>query len=400
MHPSEDIRCTKSRRLEGRRIVLGVTGSIAAVECVKLIRELLRHGADVHPVLSAAGAKIIHPDSLWFASGHPAITQITGAVEHVSHCGMVKDPAHLLLLAPCTSNTISKMACGIDDTPVTTFAATAIGTGIPIMVAPAMHESMYDHPAVQENIRKLQKFGVEFIGPKLEENKAKMASIDEIVMAVLRKLGKGDLKGKKVLVIAGATREPIDDVRSITNLSTGKTGIELALAAWIRGASVELWYGASPIPPPSLFPVKRFDTVASLLALVQGIKMAFHAVMVPAAVSDFTVDRARGKLDSGQVPELRLKKAPKVIQALRKKFKGLLVGFKAESRVDDAALEKSAREMMSSSGADLAVANDVGKVKADATDIIIVPRKGEARKFSGPKAQAADAILHEVVKLL
>jgi len=400
MHPSYELRGTKNRKLEGRKIVLGVTGSIAAVECVKLIRELIRHGALVYPVMTAAAARIIHPDSLWFASGNPVIEHITGAVEHVALCGKVKDRADLLMIAPATSNTISKMACGIDDTPVTTFAATAIGTGIPVMVAPAMHESMYDHPAVQENIVKLKGMGVEFIAPIREENKAKLASIDLIVMAVLRKLGPSDLKGNRVLVIAGSTREPIDDIRCITNSSSGKTGIGIALAAWYRGAAVELWYGTSPASPPDVFPVRSFDTVGSLMRMSRGLKLGFDAIIVPAAISDYSVEKAKGKLESENVPELKLKRTPKVIKAIRARFKGVLVGFKAQTGQDDGALEREARDMMASSGADLAVANNMSNVLDDTTEIIIVPKKGAVTKFSGTKLEAADAILDEVVKLL
>lgn len=400
MHPSNELRGTKSKRLEDRKIVLGVTGSIAAVECVRLIRELIRHGAEVIPVMSASASCIVHPDSLWFASGNRAITSITGAVEHVSLCGKVPDKADLLLIAPCTSNTISKMACGIDDTTVTTFAATALGTGIPVMVAPAMHESMFNHPVVKENLQRLEKLGVQVVSPNIEENKAKMATTDEVVLAVLRRLGRGDLKGKRVLVIAGSTREPIDDVRCITNYSTGKTGIELAVAAWTRGAEVELWYGASPEIPPCFFPCRKFDSLDSLNALISASSLGFDAVIVPAAISDYAVEKASGKLGSDRDLVLQLRPAPKVLRTLRRRFKGILVGFKLESRVSREELGKRAREMMDASDADLAVANDVADVKEETTDILIIPKKGEISKFSGGKTEASDAILDEVVKLL
>jgi phosphopantothenoylcysteine decarboxylase/phosphopantothenate--cysteine ligase len=370
------------------------------VEDVRLTRELIRHGAEVYPVMSPAAAKIIHPDSLWFASGNRAVVELTGAVEHVHLCGKVHDRADLLLIAPCTSNTISKIACGIDDTPVATFAATAIGSGIPVMVAPAMHESMYDHPVVKENIRRLEGLGVQFVAPRVEENKAKMATVEEVVLAVLRRLGRGDLRGKRILVIAGSTREKIDDVRCITNFSTGKTGIEIAVAAWTRGADVELWYGASPELPPAFFPSKRFDNLDTLNALVSESTLVFDTIIVPAAISDYTVDKASGKLGSERPVTLELHPAPKVLRSLRRRFKGLLVGFKAESRATPEELEKRAREMMDSSDADMAVANDMATVKEDTTEILIIPRKGCVRKFSGGKAEAADAVLDEVVKAL
>jgi len=400
MHPSSELRGTKSRRLENRKIVLGVTGSIAAVECVRLTREFIRNGAEVFPVMSPSATRIIHPDALWFASGNRPVTELTGGVEHVALCGKIPDRADLLLIAPCTSNTLSKIVCGIDDTPVTTFAATALGSGIPVMVAPAMHESMYSSPVVMQNIERARALGVHFVLPRIEENKAKMAGMEEVVPAVLRLIGRGDLRGKRVLVVAGATREPIDDVRCITNFSTGRTGTELALAAWTRGAEVELWYGASPEAPPPLFTIRRFDTLESLNSLVAHSELAFDLVIVPAAISDYTVEKASGKLASERAMVIELRPAPKVLATLRRRFKGVLVGFKAECGVTDEELERRAREMMEVSDANFAVANDVSRVREESTEVLIIPRQGPAIKFSGSKGEAADAILNEVVKAL
>ncbi|MCK4718489.1 MAG: DNA/pantothenate metabolism flavoprotein, partial [Thermoplasmata archaeon] len=217
MHPADHIRGQKDDVLEGKTIVLGVTGSIAAVETVKLARELTRLGARVIPVMTHAAARIIHPDALWFACGTPAITELTGAVEHVALCGDVPDHADLLLIAPCTANTIGKIAYGVDDTPVTTMATTALGTGIPVVLVPAMHGSMYENPMVAENLDKLSAAGIIFTGPKIEEGKAKMASQDDIVLESLRALGPRKLEYTRVLVIAGPTREPVDSMRTLTN---------------------------------------------------------------------------------------------------------------------------------------------------------------------------------------
>ena len=127
MHPSEDIKGVKSHLLEQKTIILAVTGSIAAVETLKLARELIRHDAEVIPVMTPAATRIIHPDALWFATGKKPIVDLTGKTEHIYYCGDVKDHADVLLIAPCTANTISKITHGIDDTTVTTFATTAIG---------------------------------------------------------------------------------------------------------------------------------------------------------------------------------------------------------------------------------------------------------------------------------
>ena len=192
MHPSESIRGMKSVRLKDKKIVLGITGSIAAVECLELARELIRHGADVHAVISPDGAKFITPWAMEFATGHPAIVELDGRVQHVDLLGDFPDRADLLLIAPCTANTISKVSTGIDDTPVTTMATIALGTGVPVLIAPAMHASMFHNPFVQENIERLGGVGVGFIGPRMEGKKAKIADNEEIVAGVIRTLN-GDL---------------------------------------------------------------------------------------------------------------------------------------------------------------------------------------------------------------
>ncbi len=170
----ETISGTKSRRLKGKRIVLAVCGSIAAIEAPKLARELMRHGADVTCALSASGQTIIHPWALECITGKKTITEITGACEHVQHCGDWDGRCDLLLISPATANTLSKIACGIDDSIVTTFASTALGAKMPVIIAPAMHESMIENPFVRENLVKLKKAGVKVIEPKREEGKAKL----------------------------------------------------------------------------------------------------------------------------------------------------------------------------------------------------------------------------------
>jgi phosphopantothenoylcysteine decarboxylase / phosphopantothenate---cysteine ligase len=172
---------TMVQTLAGKQVVVAVTGSIAAVEVVRLIHSLRRCGAVVQAVMSGAAVGIISPESLTYASGRPAITRISGMVEHVTFCGD-GGSADLLLIAPCTANTISKIACGIDDTPVTTFATTALGRGMPVLIVPAMHHSMYRHPAVRGNLECLRAWGVGIVDPRIEEEKAKIADNETIVL--------------------------------------------------------------------------------------------------------------------------------------------------------------------------------------------------------------------------
>ncbi len=187
----------KSSALYGVRIVLAVSGSIAAIETPKLARELMRHGAEVVVVMSESAQGIISPEALECIVGKRVITSLTGLCEHIEYCGEWKGRWDLLLICPATANTISKIANGIDDTPVTTFASTALGSRMPLVIAPAMHESMINNPFVQRNIERLKKAGVAFIEPSLEEGKAKLRW-REVVAFILKEFSKeGGIKSEK-----------------------------------------------------------------------------------------------------------------------------------------------------------------------------------------------------------
>ncbi len=396
MHPAYHLRGSKSDKLAGRKIVLGVTGSIAAVECVKLCRELIRNGADVHAVMSKDAQGIIHPWALEFATGNPVTTEIDGRVQHVSFCGEVPDRADMILIAPATANTISKMAFGIDDTPVTTFATTAIGGGMPVLVVPAMHGSMMAHKIVLENIEKLKTVGVRFLMPKLEESKAKMPAIDYIVSSVISLVGKRDLEGKKVLVIAGATEEPIDDIRVITNRSTGETGVELARAAYERGADVELWMGRCETEIPEYISTKRFSTFSSLWDLSK--KAKHDIILFPAAVSDFTPKKVDGKISSQRASiTITLDGNPKLIDRMKGRF---VVGFKAQVKMNDEDLVKEAMSLIKRSGCSLVVANSVENVRKGHTKVVMVTPDGTTEELEGTKYEVADRILDRVARMV
>ena len=396
MHPADHLRGSKSDKLRGRKIVLGVTGSIAAVEAVKLCRELIRNGAEVHAVMSRDAQVIIHPWSLEFATGRPVITQIDGGVQHVALCGDVPDRADLLLIAPATANTISKMAYGIDDTTVTTMATTAIGGEMPVMVVPAMHGSMMKHKIVNENIRKLEKLGVIFLKSKMEESKAKMPSIEYIVSSVIAAIGKRDLVGRKVLVIAGATEEPIDDVRIVTNRSSGETGVELARAAHERGASVELWMGRCDTELPEHIQTVRFSSFGDLSKMLKSRR--FDIVFFPAAISDYSPAKTPGKIPStDRTLTLVLKRNPKLIDTIKAK---LVVGFKAQARVDDEELVKDAIALIRRSRCHLVVANKVENVKKGKTHVVLVKKDEEPEHLDGTKFQVADKIIDKVVRMI
>lgn len=396
MHPADHLRGSKSEKLNGRKIVLGVTGSIAAVETVKLCRELIRNGADVHVVMSKDAQTIVHPWALQFASGREVITAIDGNVQHVSICGDVPDRADLLLIAPATANTISKMACGIDDTSVTTMATTAMGTGIPVIVVPAMHHSMMEHKIVLENIKKLERIGVTFLEPKIQESKAKMPSIDYIVSSVIAAIGKRDMVGRKVLVIAGATEEPIDDIRVVTSRSSGETGIELARAAQERGASVELWMGRAEADLPEHITTRRYRSFKDLSRMIQGRR--FDIVMFPAAVSDYSPRKVQGKIpsDSAKV-SLELRRNPKLIDRLKAR---LVVGFKAQTKIGDTELIQESLKLIKRSKCCMVVANKMEHVKPGRTRVLLVQKNGDTEELEGTKSHVADQIIDKVVRMM
>lgn len=398
MHPTDSLRGTKSKALEGKRIVLGITGSIAAVESFELARELVRHGAQVHAVLSEDAAKLVTPWTMEFATGNPVIEVIDGKVQHVSLLGDVPDKADLLLIAPSTANTISKIACGIDDTPVTTMATTAIGSRTPVMVAPAMHLAMYQNPFVQKNVEALRAAGVELIGPRIEGKKAKVAENEEIVARVIRRIGKRDLEGRHVLVIGGASEEPIDEMRAISNRGTGATGVQLAKAAFERGAKVELWMGRCQVAIPTYLHVQRFSSVVELLSMVEEGEDQ-DVVIVPAALGDYAPEKAKGKIPSGRAKlVLALAPLPKVLEAIRPKAK-VVVGFKAEHGVGERELASRARKRMDSIPLEMVVANDLKDVGLETTRALILKAGGRTVKFEGKKSGLADRVLDEVLLL-
>ncbi|MFO7791747.1 MAG: bifunctional phosphopantothenoylcysteine decarboxylase/phosphopantothenate--cysteine ligase CoaBC [Candidatus Saliniplasma sp.] len=390
MHPSEHLKGSKGDDLKGKKIVLGITGSIAAVECVKLIRELVREGAEVHCVMSEWAEKIVHPYSIEFSSGYEPVTELTGQVEHVSHCGKVPDKADLFLISPATANTISKIANGIDDTPVTTFATTSIGSGIPLMIVPAMHQSMYEHPIVMDNLKKVQEeLEATIIGPKIEEGAAKVADKDEIVDNVIRVLN-DDLKDENITVITGSSVEPIDTMRVITNRASGKTGIELARRAFRRGANVQLWHGNVQADIPHWIPNRKFETVEDLIGYSKDLT---ETVIVPAALSDFGVSKvSESKISSEDSLNLQLKPLPKFIDEVRDDVE-FLVAFKAEDSREKAV--ERAEHMVDEGRADMVVANSLEDVEDETNTVCIL--EGE-EWIEGSKRDIAEKILDEIKK--
>jgi phosphopantothenoylcysteine decarboxylase / phosphopantothenate---cysteine ligase len=403
VHPSHVIRGRTTQLLQGRRILVGVSGSIAAVEVPKIIRELIRHGADVRAVMSPEATRIVTAEALEFATGHPPVVQLTGNVEHVTLLGPGEGRADLYLIAPATANTVSKIAHGIDDTPVTSCASVALGGGVPMLLAPAMHAHMGLNPAVRESLDKLRSWGIGIITGASAEGEEKIASPEEVAAAVLHRIAVGPWLGRRVVVIGGASREPLDSVRSLTNESSGASAVALATQAHYRGADVELWAGALRVPVPPFLAVTPWQGVNDLRSLAKSRRSALSsaaAVLVPAALSDYTVDRHEGKIASSDHPTLAvtLHRAPKVLPELRRWAPPptRLVAFKLLAGEDARHLEAGARRLREETGADWVVANDAATMGSSSTEALVVTGPGEPHWIRGPKPEFAAKLLDEL----
>jgi len=383
--------------LDGVNVALGVTGSIAAVKTVELAHELRRRGATVRAVTTDAARGIVHPWALEFATDNPVITEITGAVEHVDLCGR-EGWADVLLVAPATANTVGKVAAAIDDSPVTTCATTALGAGVPVVVAPAMHEPMYDHPGVLDAIDRVESWGVRFVDPRIEEGKAKIATEEAVVTETARAATPDTLADRAVVVTAGATTETIDPIRTLSNRASGKTGRAVARACHVRGADVTLVHDGGDAHYAD---VRSVESAAAMREATLDAVADADALVSAAAISDYTVAARDEKIRSGQSSlTLELEPAPKLVDAVRDAHPDLpVVGFKAETGADDAALVDAARDILERVGMTFVVANDASVMATDSTRALIVRASGTS-EYEGDKdglgARVADELAAEL----
>lgn len=376
-HPSLDIVNSFGVELSDKRIVLCVSGSVAAYKAIELARLLMRHGADVKCVASPAVLKLVQPEYFRWATGNEVITKLTGDLEHIRLADYNK--SDLLIVYPATANTLGKLANGIDDTPVSTVLTVGFGSKIPILMCLAMHASMYDNLAIKKNIDFLKK-KIEFLEPKIFEGKAKIIEPEEVLEFILKKFGSSTiLKNKKILMTAGPTIEYIDPVRVITNQSTGKTGILLASELISAGAKVTLVYGPGIEIPPKGAKVINVKTSKEMYNAVRTeLRKNFDVVIMAAAVADYIPEaksKKKIKSDHNKIT-ISLQKSPKIINLVKKLQKNvMLVGFKAESDISKKDLIKSAQKKLLESNADMIIANDIGskyQKNSDSNEVFII----------------------------
>jgi phosphopantothenoylcysteine decarboxylase / phosphopantothenate---cysteine ligase len=349
--------------LEGRRILLGVTGGIAAYKAAYLVRLLTQSGADVQVVMTPAALRFIGADTFAALTHHPVYSDVFEEPEAVLHVRLAHQ-ADAALVAPATANVVAKLAHGLADDLLT---STLLEATCPLILAPAMHTGMWHQPATQANLATLAGRGATVVPPGVgplaagDEGPGRMAEPDAIVRALIDVLGAGrDLEGWNILVTAGPTHEPIDGVRFLANRSTGKMGFAVAAEAARRGARVTVVAGPVGLPDPAGVEVVRVETSAEMAASVFERFEASDVVVMAAAVADFRPDRAvPGKLkkEAGP-PELKLEPAIDILATLgKRKENQILVGFAAET---DRAVDEGRRKL-AEKNLDLLVANEVGR---------------------------------------
>jgi phosphopantothenoylcysteine decarboxylase/phosphopantothenate--cysteine ligase len=408
---------SRANPLDGKRIVLGVSGGIAAYKAAELTRLLVKQKADVRVVMTAAAREFVTPLTFQTLSGHPVGTDLFDLTQEseIGHIALAQQ-AELVIVAPATADVIARLAGGMGNDLLTTMC---LVTRAPILIAPAMNSQMWSHPLVAANVKKLvDTIGVRVVGPGdgflacRMTGPGRLAEPTDIVEAAGRVLIARDLEGKKFVITAGPTHEAIDPVRFVANRSSGKMGYAIARAASARGADVTLISGPTSITPPLGVDVVRIGSAAELHDATTIRAAGSDVIVMAAAVADFRPAQvAREKLkkeDLGEAPSVPLTRNKDVLAELGKARqltnaarRPILVGFAAETE----RLEAHARAKLAKKGCDLVVANDVSLPDAGFevdTNRVTIVGPGDAVKALplATKDEVAHQILDAVRGLL
>ena len=401
--------------LSDKRILLGVTGSIAAYKAADLSSRLTQAGAQVDVILSRAAEQFVTPLTFQSVTGRRAFVDadLWGNEAHVLHVGL-GHTVDLLVIAPCTANTIAKLAHGMADSLLT---VTALAANCPLVIAPAMDGGMFDHPATQENVKTLKKRGVIFVGPAEGHlasglsGTGRMVEPLEILGHARLALGQnGKLAGKKVVVTAGGTQEPLDPVRVLTNRSSGRQGYALAQAALDAGARLTLITTPTGLTPPVGAQVKSVETANEMLDCVLAESADSDALVMAAAVADFrpkTMSKDKIKKEGG-IPQIELEATEDILKtvsgrgsAAKRKRPLVVVGFAAESRD----LVENATSKLTTKGLDLIAANDISAedagfaVETNRVTLLFADGRREALPLMS-KSEVAETIVERIARLL
>ncbi len=395
--------------LSGKTIVLGVTGSIAAYKAAEIIRSLKKLNADVQVIITEAATHFISPLTLQTLSENQVAHDMFAESEHweIEHISLAKK-ADLLLIAPATANIIGKLASGIADDMLST---TVLATRAPVLIAPAMNTNMYDHPINIKNMEILKEIGYYIIeaGYGLlacgDEGRGKLADVELIVEKVVQILNKrSDFKGRRILVTAGGTQEPLDPVRFIANHSTGKMGYALAEAARDRGAEVILVSAPTHLPDPPGVKIVRIITANDMRRSLLELFPSVEVVIMAAAVADYRPKRILSEKIKRKEEKfiLELERIPDIIAELGKnKGDKILIGFAAETQD----LIENARIKLERKNLDMIVANDLKREGAgfgsDTNIVTLIYRGGKTENLPiMSKREVAERILDRVKEMI
>ncbi|MBA2454558.1 MAG: bifunctional phosphopantothenoylcysteine decarboxylase/phosphopantothenate--cysteine ligase CoaBC [Chloroflexia bacterium] len=405
--------------LNDKRIVLGVTGSIAVYKAVDLASKLTQAGALVDVVMTASAKRFVTPLTFQSVTGRPVYDDMwtSGSSElptHIAHVGL-GEGSDLFVIAPATANTLAKLAAGAADDLLT---VTALAARCPVLIAPAMDGGMYGHPATQRNLRDLQAQGVFLIEPEEGRfasglvGKGRLPETATLLGMIRWTLSRnGPLAGRKVVVTAGGTREAIDPVRYITNRSSGKQGYAVAQAAVDAGSDVVLVTTTVGLPAPIGATMVPVASAGDMLDSVQAHIANADVLIMAAAVADFrpaeiATQKIKKSLASDDVPTIELSRTADILLAIKEQREGsgwprVTVGFAAESHD----LLDNARSKLDRKGLDLIVANDIMSTDAgfetDTNRVVLLDRSGDQQEIDlASKARIAEAVVGRVVELL
>jgi phosphopantothenoylcysteine decarboxylase/phosphopantothenate--cysteine ligase len=396
--------------LRGRTVVVGVSGGIAAYKACELVRLFVKAGARVRVAMTPAATRFVGPLTFQALSGAPPVVDLLSeeSEKTYGHLQLARE-ADLFVAAPATADLVARLRAGMANDAVTT---TALALDCPRLLAPAMNTRMWSNPLVRENVAALQKKGWQVVGPEAGEladgdvGEGRLAAVEAIAAVAARLLGPRDLAGRRVVVTAGPTREPLDPVRYLSNPSTGKMGFAVARVAARRGAEVVLVSGPVELPDPVGVRTLRVTTAEQMAEAVDGEADSADVFVASAAVSDFRPRTAlaskRKKTDEDET--LVLTRTPDILAGIGKRWGGrdgapVIVGFAAETE----AVVQNAKKKLAAKRCDLVVANKVGRpgagFAADRNRVTLVA-KGERANIEGTKDEVAEAILDWVVPLL
>ncbi|MDI6814761.1 MAG: bifunctional phosphopantothenoylcysteine decarboxylase/phosphopantothenate--cysteine ligase CoaBC [Dehalococcoidales bacterium] len=392
--------------LANKTVVLGITGSIAAYKAADIVSKLTQAGARVEVVMTKSATKFIAPLTLRCLTGRPVVTNMFElasefSLEHIA----LAEAVDVVVIAPATANIIAKLAAGIADDMLT---CTVLATRAPVIVAPAMHADMFQNSITQDNLAKLKARGFTVVEPaygRLASGKiglGRLAEVEKIIGTIKQVLGRsGDLAGKRVVVTAGGTQEPIDPVRHIGNRSSGKMGYAMAEAARDRGAEVKLITAPTSLPEPVGVEITHIKTAAEMKEAVAEAVAQADALIMAAAVADYQPKSVAEAKIKKETPSLTLEliRTPDILTEVKGDF--LKVGFAAES--ED--IVENARQKLQKKQLDLIVANDITDAEsgfaADTNKVTLIDRDGNVESLPLlTKREVADKVLDKVVGLL